>query len=97
LATLSIKAEIIPAKSDNEIIAHLTFGIFAMIISASSDGIFDSINSETMPIVPAIIRITFQSTEKKTLPTGRIPKTTKSAADASAMYALYLGNISSST
>ncbi len=88
VATLSIKAEIIPAKRDREMIAHLTFGILVIIISARSEGIFDSINSETIPIVPAIIIITFQSTEKKTLFSGMIPRITKSAAEVSAIYAL---------
>lgn len=94
VATLSIKADMMPAKSDNEMMAHFTLGVFSMIISARSDGILDSINNETTPIVPAIIRITFQSTAENTILIGRIPSATKSAADAKAIYALYLGNAS---
>ena len=43
VATLSTKADITPAKSESAIIAHLTLGIFAIMISARSAGIFDSI------------------------------------------------------
>ncbi len=85
VATLSTKAEMNPENRDNAIIAHLTFGVFAIIRSARREGIFESINSETTPMVPAIISMTFQSTEPKTLPMGRMPSITKSAADANAM------------
>ena len=85
VATLSTKAEIIPANSARETMAHLTFGVFSMIISARRAGIFDSMNKETIPIVPAIIMITFQSTAKNTCPMGRIPEITKTAAEVNAI------------
>lgn len=65
VATLSTKAEIIPANKAKDIMAHFTLGVFAIMISASFEGIFESINKPTTPMVPAIIMITFQSTEKK--------------------------------
>ena len=66
VATLSTKAEMSPAKTASEMTAHLTFGVFWMILSAIRAGIFDSMKSETSPIVPKIIRITFHSIEAKT-------------------------------
>ncbi len=66
VATLSIKAEIMPANRDKAMIAHLTLGVLRIIKSASRAGILDSINKETIPIVPAIIMMTFQSTAKNT-------------------------------
>ena len=42
VATLSTNAETIPAKSERQTIAHLTFGIFEMRMSDMSCGIFDS-------------------------------------------------------
>jgi hypothetical protein len=85
VATLSTNAEIMPANNDNDIIAHLTFGIFSRMISASNAGIFDSMNNDTIPIVPAIIKITFQSTVENTLFIGNIPVNTKIKADNSAI------------
>jgi hypothetical protein len=54
-------------------------------ISASNAGIFDSMNNDTIPIVPAIIKITFQSTVENTLFIGNIPVNTKIKADNSAI------------
>jgi hypothetical protein len=54
-------------------------------ISASFEGIFESINKPTTPMVPAIIMITFQSTAKNTSLIGKILKITKHAAEASAI------------
>ena len=48
-------------KHDSARIAHFTLGIRSMMASARRDGIFDSMKKNTMPIVPAIIKITFQS------------------------------------
>jgi hypothetical protein len=97
VATLSTNAEMIPANSDRATTAHFTSGIRSMIRSARSDGILDSMNSETTPIVPAIIRMTFQSTEPKTLSNGRMPSATNSAAEARAMAARNFGNTSNRT
>ena len=62
VATLSMKAETSPAKSESTTMAHLTFGTFSRIRSARSAGIFDSIRSATIPMVPAIIIRTLKST-----------------------------------
>ena len=43
VATLSTNAETMPAKSERQTIAHLTFGILEMSTSDMSCGIFDSI------------------------------------------------------
>jgi len=91
VATLSTNAEMMPAKSDRAMIAHLTLGIFSIMMSARSAGIFDSMKKNTTPMVPAIIRMTFQSTEKKTSLQGKIPSSTNKAAEAQAIYALYFG------
>ncbi len=97
VATLSTKAEMIPANRESETMAHFTFGVFAMMKSAKSDGILESIKRETSPMVPAIIRITFQSTVVNTFENGRIPKATKMVAVAMAIFALCLGKDRSST
>ena len=47
-------------------------------------GILDSINSATVPIVPASIRRTFQSMAVKTEDSGIAPETTKMTAEMSA-------------
>lgn len=54
-------------------------------------GIFDSMNSATVPIVPANIRRTFQSMAEKTDPSGIAPETTKMTAEISATYGRFLG------
>ena len=55
VATLSIKAETIPANRDSDTMVHFTLGTFSRMMSAISAGILDSISRDTMPIVPAII------------------------------------------
>ena len=85
VATLSTKAEIIPANKARDMMAHFTLWVFSIIRSASRDGIFDSINRDTTPMVPAIIMMTFQSTVLNTFPTGSIPRMTNTAADPSAI------------
>ena len=62
VATLSTNADTIPANNAKEIMAHFTFGVFSIIMSANLEGILDSMKRDTTPIVPAIIKITFQST-----------------------------------
>ncbi len=85
VATLSTKAETTPAKIEREMIAHFMFGIFSMIKSARSDGIFDSMKSATMPIVPAIIIKTFQSNVLSRSLKGRKPSAMKTTAEPKAM------------
>ena len=80
VATLSTKAEMTAAKTDRAMIVHLILGTERMIRSASREGMRDSMKILTMPIVPAIIIRTFQSTAEKTLSNGRMPKTTKITA-----------------
>ena len=80
----------IPANRAREIIVHLTLGILLMIKSANNDGIFDSINNETIPIVPAIIIMTFKSIALIASLNGR-PIMINMIAEAKAIYALYLG------
>ena len=89
VATLSIKAEIKPAKRDRHTIIHFTFGTSLMILSAMRCGILDSVKRATKPIVPAIIKITFQSMAKKTSLKGSIPKSTKIRADEQATIGLW--------
>ncbi len=97
VATLSTNADITPAKMANAIVAHLTSGILSIRTSAISAGIFESMKRDTMPIVPAIISITFQSIAPNTSPAGRIPKITNKAAEPSAINALILGKTRSKT
>ena len=54
-------------------------------------GILDSMNSATVPIVPASIRRTFQSTAVKTDESGIAPETTKMTAETSATYGRFFG------
>jgi len=74
-----------PANNANDIIAHFTFDLFSIIMSASNDGILDSIKKKTTPIVPAIIIITFQSTAESTFPKGSIPNEINNRAEAKAI------------
>ena len=97
VATLSTKAEISPANRESATTAHLVLGTFSIMISAISAGMRDSINSTTVPMVPAIISRTFQSMAAGTSAQGRMPSTTKSSADAAAIYARYLPKIKSRT
>ena len=89
VATLSIKAEIKPAKRDRHTIIHFTSGTLFIILSAMRCGILDSVKRATKPIVPAIIKITFQSMAKKTSLKGSIPKSTKIRADEQATMGLW--------
>ena len=57
VATLSTNA----ANRASITTAHLTLGTWARSTSAIRAGIRDSMNSDTMPMVPAIIISTFQS------------------------------------
>ena len=61
VATLSTKAEMSPANRASITTAHFTLGTWARRISAIRAGIRDSMNRDTMPMVPAIIISTFQS------------------------------------
>ncbi len=88
VATLSMKAEIIPENNARAIIAHFTFGVFSIRMSANLEGILASIKRDTTPMVPAIIKITFQSMAANTSILGKIPanpSTTKITADPSAI------------
>ena len=97
VATLSTKAEMIPAKRESETMAHMTLGVFSMMMSARSDGILESIKSDTNPMVPAIMKMTFQSMVVSTSLSGMIPSTTNSVAEVTAIFALCLGRVRSST
>ncbi len=97
VATLSTKADITPANNASATIAHFTFGTQLIILSASREGILDSMKNPTTPIVPAIINITFQSIAAITLSKGKIPRKTNIAAEVKAIYALILGNDSNKT
>ena len=83
-----MKAEMMPEKRDKATMAQRTVGVFSRIRSASRAGIRDSIKSETIPIVPAIIKITFQSIKPKTMFRGTIPTATKIPAETSAICGL---------
>ena len=85
VATLSTNAEMIPANKAIATAAHLTFGTFSIIKSASNSGILLSINKATMPIVPAIISKTLKSIDSTTLLRGNIPLIIKIKAAPSAM------------
>ncbi|OPZ66845.1 MAG: hypothetical protein BWY81_01644 [Firmicutes bacterium ADurb.Bin467] len=61
VATLSTNADTKPANSEMATVIHMTFGILAMMASLMRLGIFESMNRNTVPIVPAIIMSTFQS------------------------------------
>jgi hypothetical protein len=78
-------------------IAHITLGILFMMMSASSDGILDYMKKYTIPIVPDIIMITFQSTEERTFCIGKMPDNTNRAAEHNATYALNFGIASNRT
>ena len=91
VATLSTNADTTPAKTDSATATHMTLGVFCSSRSAMRSGIFDSMNSATVPIVPASIRRTFQSMAEKTDPSGIAPETTKMTAEISATYGRFLG------
>ena len=76
VATLSMKADISALKSERNMTVHFMLGALLVMISASREGIPESMNRETVPMVPAIIMITFQSMAPGTFDTGSIPRTT---------------------
>ena len=84
VATLSTNADTTPANTDSATATHMTLGVFCSRRSAMRSGILDSINSATVPIVPASIRRTFQSMAVKTEDSGIAPETTKMTAEMSA-------------
>ena len=94
VATLSTKADIMPANNASAMMAQHTLGTWAMIMSASLAGIFDSMNMETMPIVPAIIRSTLKSMLSMILSSGSMPEAIKQHADIRATQVLYFGRAS---
>ena len=94
VATLSMKADTNPANSESMMTAHLTLGTFSRSRSASSCGIFDSISSATVPMVPAIISSTLKSMAGSTFETGSIPETTKITAEPMATAGRHLGSAS---
>ena len=69
VATLSTKAEITPANRDSTTTSHLTLWIWETRMSLIRWGILDSMNRNTVPMVPVIIRITFQSICPRASPT----------------------------
>ena len=73
VATLSIKAEMRPAKRDMLIVTHMTLGHLSSRISAIKLGILEAIKKSTRIIVPVIIRRTFQLITERRLEKGRIP------------------------
>ena len=84
VATLSTNADTTPANTDSATATHMTLGVFCSRRSAMRSGIFDSINSATVPIVPASITSTFQAMAVKTEASGIAPETTKMTAEMSA-------------
>ena len=84
VATLSTNADTTPANTDSATATHMTLGVFCSRRSAMRSGIFDSMNSATVPIVPASIKSTFQSMAVKTEASGIAPETTKMTAEMSA-------------
>ena len=91
VATLSTKAEMSPANSARATTAHFTFGTWDSRISAMRAGICESINNETMPMVPAIIIKTLKFMYETAPVTGSIPVSRKIAAEPKATYLRYLG------
>ena len=59
-----------PENRDKATMAQRTVGVFSRIMSASKAGMRDSMNKETIPMVPAIIKITFQSIKPNTICRG---------------------------
>ena len=85
VATLSTKADTIPAKSESAAAAHMTFGVFRSSRSAMRPGMRDSMKSATVPMVPASMRRMFQSIAPGTIMGGRMPEMTNSAAEPRAI------------
>ena len=85
VATLSTKAEMIPANRASATAAIWILGTFSMIRSASRAGIRLSMKSWTRPMVPAIISRTLKSMAPMIWFRGSIPVTMKISAEARAM------------
>lgn len=81
VATLSINADTRPANTAKATVIHFVFEVFLIIYSDSNSGIFDSINSDTVPIVPNIINSTLKSISFSILLTGNIPNNININAD----------------
>ena len=92
VATLSTNAETTPANSDIATTTHITFGVFLRISSAMRLGIWDWMNSETVPIVPASIRRTLKSIASASPLRGTRPLRRKSAPLVSATQGRYFGS-----
>ena len=90
VATLSTKAEMMPANRASATAAIWTLGTFSMMRSARRAGILLSMNSWTRPMVPAIISRTLKSMAPRIWSKGSIPVAMKIAAEPTAMYGLYL-------
>ena len=84
VATLSTKADTRPANNASAMMSHLTLGSRAARRSDRRLGILERIKRSTVPMVPASISSTFQSTAPAISPSGTIPSRTKTAAAASA-------------
>ena len=97
VATLSTKAETMPANRLRAMMVARTFFVRSSSRSAISAGMPDSMKRLTRPMVPAIIIRTLKSIAPKTFPAGRMPMTTKITAEARATQQRYFGNASSKT
>ena len=95
VATLSTKADTSPANSASAMMSHFTLGSTATSRSDRRFGILDRMNRSTVPMVPASIISTFQSTVPATSPNGTIRRSRNSAAADRADTARYLGSKSS--
>lgn len=84
VATLSIKADTIPANTAKTTVIHLILDVFLIIKSDNNSGIFDSINKETVPAVPNIIKRTLKSISPSNLFSGKIPSIINKVAERSA-------------
>ena len=84
VATLSTKADTMPANRDMATATHITLGVFLSIRSARRLGILDSMNRNTVPMVPASIMRTFQSMALAIRLTGMMPRATYSTAETNA-------------
>ena len=92
VATLSTNAEIKPANTDSATATHMMFGVLRSRRSAIRSGIFEAMNSETVPIVPASIIRMFQSICVSASETGSAPEIIMIAADASATRYRHFGS-----
>ena len=84
VATLSTKADTRPANRARAMMSHFTLGSRATSRSDRRLGMLDRINRSTVPMVPASISSTFQSTAPGISPRGTMPSTRKIPAAARA-------------